>query len=46
MNFLEACNEIRRRMGFIFPWSKADIYWFIEKEVRENQELFDALAKL
>ena len=44
MNFIQALNEVRRKMGIITQ-SKEDVIWMCEKIVRENKKVFDNLAK-
>ena len=43
MNFTQAMNEVRRKMGFILP-TKEDIEWKTKRIIEENREVFDALA--
>ena len=44
MKFLDALTEVRRKIGVIKPYDKADLYWMCDKIVRENKKVFDALA--
>lgn len=44
MRVREAVTEIRRRLGLLNPYDEGDIVWFCERIVRENKEVFDALA--
>jgi len=45
MNFFEALTEVRRKLGFIFPNSGADIEWVCREVVNGNRGVFDALAE-
>jgi hypothetical protein len=44
MNFKDSVNEVRRKLGFLYPNSKEDTEWMIRKIIKENQEVFDRLA--
>jgi hypothetical protein len=45
MKLREALTECRRRAGFLFPASTGDIEWFVRKNIRENPEVYEALAR-
>jgi hypothetical protein len=46
MRFFEAVTEVRRRLGFVFPFfAEGDAEWLANKIVSENRAVFDRLAK-
>lgn len=43
MNFIEVLTQVRRQFGII-TLSKGDIEWLCRKIIKENKEVFEALA--
>jgi hypothetical protein len=44
MRFVDALNEVRRKIGVINLNDKSDVEWMCRKIINDNREVFDALA--
>ena len=45
MNLCDALNEVRRKLGFINYFDRADLEWACRRVIGENRGVFDRLAK-